>query len=236
MADRMAYRWATAVWHMYPERGQLKKYKHRTKCYDILDGNNFRQIQRLPADQINRFRLVYIGSINRDCRLEEGIMAVSRLKEEFPNTCLDIISSGDPAYEQRLKDLARKETILDRVTFHGQISDPEVYERLLCQCGLGLSLYQLDENDHAWYCTPLKVYLYAACGIPTILSDTIGPQTRGYLERDGIGVMAARGELAEVIRGVFTDRDRYLDMRARAIRWASQFDWEDKFDKFLSLV
>lgn len=235
-ADKIAYRWSTAVWHMYPERGQLKEYKYRTRSFDVLDGNSFRRIQRLPIEQINRFRLVYIGQINRECRLDEAIKTVSLLRNEYPCVYLDIISSGNPEYEKSLRDLVKEEGVADRVVFHGQISDPEVYEKLLCQCGIGLSLYELDENDHAWYGTPLKVYLYAACGLPSICSDRMGPYTRESLETDGIGVMAARGKLLEVVRSLFEGQDRYVEMRKRAIQWASQYDYEDKFDKFLSLV
>ncbi len=236
VCDRVAYRACNAVWHMYPERGALKRYKNRAPSYDILDGNNFRRVKRLALAEINRFRLVYIGQINRDCRLDEAIEAIADLKSDFPEAGLDIISSGDPMYEQRLRKLASDRGVSERVAFHGQIPSPDRYEPILAKAGIGLCLYEIDKNDFAWYGTPLKVYLYAACGLPTVCSDTMGPFTREYIERDGVGVLSARGTLKAILMKLFSDASDYARMREKTIHWAAEFDYDDKFDKYLSLV
>jgi len=236
VADRWAYRWADVVWHMYVERGELKKYKHRARSYDVLDGNNFRRIERFPVDKINPFRLVYIGQINRDCRLEEAINAVANLKGKFPNVGIDIISTGDPELERRLQALAKDRGMADQIIFHGQIRSSEVYEEIIKRCGLGLCLYEIDKDDFAWFGTPLKVYLYAACGVPSICSNAMGPQTMDYMEKGGVGLLAARGTLEQTLQSIFSDPARYAQMRERTIKWAAQFDYDDKFDKFLALV
>jgi glycosyltransferase involved in cell wall biosynthesis len=221
---------------MYNERGQIKKYKYRAKAFDVLDGNNFSRIKRLPLNEINRYRMVYIGQINRDCRLDEAIEAVASLKGRFPAVGLDIISSGAPETEGRLKSLAAHLKVTDRVTFHGQIKSPEIYENLIKKCGLGLCLYEINADDLAWYGTPLKIYLYASCGVPTIASDTMGPFTKEYFEKEDAGILSGRGTLKDKVEELFSNDRRYAELRARTIQWAAPFDYDAKFDKYLSLV
>jgi glycosyltransferase involved in cell wall biosynthesis len=236
VADRLAYRGADAVWHSYPDAARWKPFARRGNCHETLHGNNFRRIARRPWEQRKPHGLAYLGGVIPAAHIEEAVACVGALRRLFSDTTLDVIGdSPDPAYLERLRTsagaLAGK-----AVAWHGLIGDSERFEPLLCGLGVALCLYEMTPERASYYQLPGKVFAYAACGLPTIVLDSSGPVCVREIEKNGIGVVTALSDLEKCIGSLFADEKRHRELAENAVRWASRFDWKDKFDKYLGML
>jgi glycosyltransferase involved in cell wall biosynthesis len=237
MADRLAYRWADAVWHSYPDFLQLKPYAPPDKCFVTLHGNNFRRIARPPWSERATSELVYLGGLSPFARLERVLEAVARLRERFPDIRFHAIGApAEVAYGERLRTRARDIGVADRVVWHGQITRPEDFENIMTGLGVALCLYEMNPDLPSYYQLPGKVFAYAACGLPTIVLDRSGPIAVREIERNRIGLVASLDGLEDCVARLFSDPERHRSLAENAVRWAGRFDWNDKFDKYLGLL
>lgn len=235
--DRLVYRYADAVWHSYPDFKTLKPYAWRSNCHATLHGNNFRRIPRLPWDQRRRHGMVFLGGVSTVPHLEAVMQAMVRLQGEFPDITLDVIGeSWSPTYMGELKEYAIKLNVAERVTWHGLIEDSRTFENIMAGLGVGLSLYGIEEGHPSWYQIAGKIYTYAACGLVTMILDCTGPVSVREVRANNIGLVISLPDLTEEIAGLFRDQAQYRQMADNAVRWASRFDWQDKFDTYISLL
>jgi len=238
-ADRLAYRWATAVWHSYPDATELKPYADRyaEKCFETLHGNNYRRIRRKPLDERNRCGLVYLGSVTPAVQLERVMQSLATLHNAYPGIRLEVIgTSEDAGYLGRLRDLADRMGVGSRVAWHGLIDNAARFEEVMTGLGVALCLYEMTPERYSWYQLPGKVFAYGACGLPTVVSDRSGPVAVREIEKNEIGLVTSPDGLTECLARLFKDEALHRRLSDNAARWAAQFDWHAKFEKYLGMV
>lgn len=237
LADRLAYRWASAVWHSYPNATTLKPYAPKEKCIETSHGNNFRRIQRQPFAQRKRSSLVYLGSVSPAAHLEAALIALKTLKPRFPDIRLHVIGeAANPAYMQSLKTIATSLDVTNCVTWHGLIAESRTFERIMTELGIALCLYEMTPEHYSWYQLPGKVFAYAACGLPTIVLDKCGPIGTHETEQNHIGVVTSLDGLAGCIAGLLDNPDMHKSLSESSEKWAAEYDWHTKFDKYLGMI
>jgi glycosyltransferase involved in cell wall biosynthesis len=58
--------------------------------------------------------------------------------------------------------------------------------------GFGLAPYTLD-NKWTYYCSPMKVVEYLACGVPVLMSSV--PEISSYIKENGLGIVYSKLDL-----------------------------------------
>jgi len=237
IADRMAYHWATAIWHSYPNATRLKPYAAKANSFETLHGNNYLRIRRRPFEKRDRSSLLYLGSVTPAAHLEEALIAVQTLRPRFPEISLHVIGeAADSSYMQSLKKMAASIGVADSVIWHGLITDSTIFEDIMTERGIALCLYEMTPERYSWYQLPGKVFAYAACGLPTIVLDKCGPVGTGETEKSRIGIVTSLAGLAGCISGVLENPDLHNLLSNSAANWAKDYDWHVKFDKYLGMI
>lgn len=237
IADRLAYRMSAAIWHSYPNVTGLKPYAVPSKCFTTLHGNNFHRITRPDWQARKRMGLVYLGGVTPAAHLEDAIRAVKVLSGKFGDVSLDVIgTSPDRAYMAKLKALAAELAVPDRIKWHGIVEKSDEFERIMAGLGVGLCLYEMTPALPSWYQLPGKAFAYAACGLPTVVLDASGPIAGGEIRENGMGLVTPLSGLEKCLSDLFSDPARHRELSESSTRWAAQYDWKDKFDRYLGAV
>ena len=120
-------------------------------------------------------RLLYVGQLHDYKGVHTAIESLSALAGQGRELLLDIVGSGDPAYEERLKQLAERLDVAGQVAFLGKISHdrlPEVYR--------SHDIFVFPSTwDEPFGLTHLEAM---ACGTPVVSTTKGGP---GEFLRDG---------------------------------------------------
>lgn len=168
--------------------------------------------------------LVTLSRLVPHKRIEHALEATARI----PGTVLDVIGSG--WWSDKLQGYARDLGILDRVRFHGQVSDARKHELLA-----GAAVHLMPSKAEGW---GLAVIEAAQHGVPTIgyaaaggLNDSIANGQSGLLvAEDDIDQFVAA---VQRLVGSESERSR---LGAEAQRRAQAFSWQDTGSNFAELL
>lgn len=130
-----------------------------------------------------------------------------------------------------LKNRTRLLGIADSVHFLGGLEHEQI-PRLLAECDAAVAPY--PSRDFGF--SPLKVFEYMACGLPTIVSDV--PSTKEIVEHEVNGILVPAGdadELSEAIVRLFDDVALARKIRRGALNTAERFSWRESTERLLHL-
>lgn len=150
-------------------------------------------------------KILFIGHVSKAHGLQDVIKLLPDLDLK-----LEIIGSGD--YESELKALAERLRVYGKVAFLGRKDRKDVIEYLKGFGGFGIAPYSLDGGDWVYYCDPVKVKEYLACGVPVIISDF--PEVAIDLKEKGIGMSYCNLDEAKTVLAMASgfDNERYAEM------------------------
>lgn len=162
---------------------------------------------------------VYVGGLQAHRGLEVAIEALSLM----PGLRLRLLGPGRADYRAGLEALARRAGVADRVDFAGTVLPGEVLDAVR-GAAFGLALFEPTCLSHRLV-APNKLYEYTAAGVPALTSDL--PIMRAFVERWGLGAVAASGSSADVaaaMRGLLAPA-RNLELRHRTVEAAAHVTW-----------
>lgn len=161
--------------------------------------------------------LLYLGRLKRYKRIDLPIRALAALRSEGVEVRLIVAGTGDHA--EALRSLVRELGVGDAVEFRGFVTEAEKQE-LFGQAWV----HVLTSPKEGWGITNLEA---AACGTPTIASDSPGLRD-SVMDRE-TGFLVPHGDvtaLADRIRTLLGDAQLRERMGESARRFAEQFTWE----------
>ena len=147
-----------------------------------------------------------------------------------------LIVGGNPSERDlpRLRSVAERFGLQDRVEFTGQVAQRQVSELLARADVLVQPLTALHGNAH--YSSPMKVFEYMALGKPIVASDL--PAIREVL-RDGENAVLIEPDsperLASGVRRVLDDRVLAERIARGAFDDAAQYSWERRAERLEGL-
>jgi len=158
-----------------------------------------------------------------------AVEAFDKVRSILPHAEFVIVGTGPLAKE--LKKHVNKLGLDDFVTFKGEVPNHEEVEKILTTCGIGLAPYEPSPNNFTRYTEPGKVKVYLACGLPVIITRV--PEIANEIEARGAGIVSdyTIDGLASTIVKLIQDETAYMDARSAAIAFASQFTWDNVFDR-----
>ena len=138
------------------------------------------------SKDIKKDKFIYIGSVTKEHGLYDFIDTISPIIKE-----LIIIGHGDEW--ERVVNLCKKKKI-KLETFYKK-DNTFVINYLRTFDGIGLAPYNL-RSKWTYYCSPLKVNEYIACGVPVIISSV--PEISKYISDKGLGIVFKNIQLEEI--------------------------------------
>ncbi|KTG09575.1 hypothetical protein AUR64_16650 [Haloprofundus marisrubri] len=137
----------------------------------------------LPDDA---FVVTYVGGFGAHRGLDATVEAVAAM-DESTNVHLLLVGSGGGPYEERLRALARKYGVDDRVTFTGWVD----FERVPgVVAASDVCLVPHASTPHTETTVPHKLFQYMATGTPVVTSD-VAPLARIVSKTDAGRTFAA---------------------------------------------
>jgi len=239
MLDRFCVRHCNYVWNLSAamiterERKGYMKGSHASQVI-VPIGTHFTQIKRLPFEKINRRHLVYLGHFRPGQGLKLIMKSIPVIMKTVPDAKLILVGTGP--MEDELARMAGDLGIGENVKFSGFIKDHSEVERILTRCAIGLAPYEPDVNSFTWYADPSKPKQYMACGLPVIITRV--PQIADTIEsmHAGIAIRYSEEALAEAAIKLLTDDEFFQKCREKAIKLASEFEWDTIFERALMRV
>jgi len=156
------------------------------------------------------------------------------LRAGHPN--VRVVVAGDGPLRLALQREAEEPGVGKHLVWLGSV-DHEDMPRIVRSFDVAVAPYPIPA-DHAFYFSPLKVFEYLACGVPTVaasigqLHDLFGPDSGVLLYPPG-DMFAA----AEAVSSLLEDPDRRRRMGAAgAGTVAAQYTWERNVAAILSSI
>ncbi|EGD53347.1 glycosyltransferase family 4 protein [Gordonia neofelifaecis] len=174
-----------------------------------------------PADGAE-LRLIAVSRLVPHKQIEDALAAVASLAGSGADVHLDVV--GDGWWADRLRAEASSLGVVDRVTFHGHVSDRRKHELLA-----GADVHLMPSQKEGW---GLAVIEAAQHGVPTVgyrssagLVDSIVDGVTGVLVDDAAELAAATAAL-----GADPERRRAFGTAAR--ERSEGFSWSGTADGF----
>jgi len=218
------------VWNLSQRMTDARKLKGilSTKNQIVVPiGVHFNRIPRLPVEQIQRKKLVYMGHLRKGQGIELIIESMPELLQKIPDIKLIIIGTGP--FEQILKERILQLNISSNVESIGYIEDHQELEKIMTHCTIGLALYEPDPDNFTIYTDPSKPKQYMACGLPIITTHV--PWISEDVKKKRLGQVIDYNK-QDLIRSIFDmiENDKnYFEYRENAINYASHLEWEKIF-------
>jgi glycosyltransferase involved in cell wall biosynthesis len=180
-----------------------------------------------PDDEFPEPTLLYLGRLKRYKRVDLILQAVARLRDHGIPVRLLVVGKGDD--EERLGHIHRRLRLGKAVEIMGYVSEEEKLAFLRRSW-----VHVLTSPKEGW---GISIMEAAACGIPSVASDS--PGLRDSVRDGETGRLVPHGDieaLAEAIRILVENRDVRRTMGASARAFAEGFTWDDsarKTEEFL---
>lgn len=171
--------------------------------------------------------LLYLGRLKRYKGVDLILRAVGRLAEMNVACRLRVAGTGD--YRDELEALATDLGLADRVQFLGFVS-PEEKLRLLRESWV----HVLASPKEGWGIANIEA---AACGTPTIASDS--PGLRDSVRDGETGFLVPHGDLEALVAALLRlirEEDLRKELGAGAVAFAQGFSWDSAAARVLSVI
>lgn len=158
------------------ERARLGLGLSAPKSVFIPNGVDLGQRELRPKS-LNRRRFIYVGSVTEEHGLLPMVEALSPMIDEL------IILGDGAALHLVLRRCAELGLV---VRLRRAIPHDEVLDSLVAFDGFGLAPYNAS-SQWTYYCSPMKVVEYVACGVPVIISDV--PEIAAEVAANALGIV-----------------------------------------------
>jgi glycosyltransferase involved in cell wall biosynthesis len=190
--------------------------------YNGVDLDRYR-----PGDKSEAPLVLFLGRLRHYKSVDTAIRALPHLVGTYPDLRFSIAGSG-PA-EGALRALAVELGVVDRIRFHGHVSEGKKLA-LLQQAHVVVN----PSMKEGWGLTVLEAN---ACGTPVVGADV--PGLRDSICNGVTGLLVPHGEpalLAQAVGSLLHDPARRDHMAQEALAWARRFNWDDSALRGLDLL
>lgn len=208
---------------------------------DAVDLNRF---QATPAKDSAKQRwnlpggvpvIGYIGSLITQRTLEKGVEslidACARLEQTNTKFLLWIV--GGSASEKRTLENYAQKNGLSQVRFLDRIASKDVPSAL---SACDIAVYPVPDSDHPYFhrdTSPLKLFEYAAAGVPVIAADT-KPVRDVFSDKEVLFYEAGNtNALAEKLSTSLSDAAGGREHAAHALELVQKHSWEARMQRVL---
>lgn len=179
----------------------------------------------------NEFKIaIYSGGITFNRGLEKVIESLTLL----PNVYLVLMGYGNPAYLNKLEQIAMKLGVKDRFSFYGPVAPSEVTS-YTASADVGIAPIENVCLSY-YFCAPNKIFEYINGGIPVVASNF--PELSKILRDNNIGYSFDPenvNSISKSVNDIFSDDSEYAEMKKRTFSAAKKYNWENEAKKLIQL-
>lgn len=239
--DKFCVYHADDTWNVGKAVKQAReKYNHMDqkiyfKQYNLPIGVWLNKMKPIFFEKVNKYKLVYIGSIKHIMGIDLIVEAMPELSIEFPQIRLDIIGGGID--EEKLKYRVKQLKIEKYITFHGWIKEKEKIQSIASDAAIGIATFNTDESSiEVKNADPSKVKEYLSMGLPVITTNVL-PNYKD-LEKNNCAVVIPYSieALIKAIEMLLTNKKLLQIYKENAFQYVARFDYPILFAKALDRV
>jgi glycosyltransferase involved in cell wall biosynthesis len=225
------------TWNVSPRMGEIRAKKASnslSRQIVVPVPINLEEMVSVISNEKNIYSMIYAGSLREEAGLELAIEALPSLKTKFPNLKLTIIGEG-PLLEY-YRRLVKEKNLDNEVTFLRYIESRSEFIRYVLVQGIGLVIYKPLKNNFYKYADVGKAKIYAACGLPIII--TKGPYTADEVYKAGAGIVINYDveEFKKAITILLSSKKVYETYSKNALRYAKMFSYDNVYEKPLLMA
>jgi glycosyltransferase involved in cell wall biosynthesis len=225
------------TWNVSPRMGEIRAKKASnslSRQIVVPVPINLEEMVSVISNEKNIYSMIYAGSLREEAGLELAIEALPSLKTKFPNLKLTIIGEG-PLLEY-YRRLVKEKNLDNEVTFLRYIESRSEFIRYVLVQGIGLVIYKPLKNNFYKYADVGKAKIYAACGLPIII--TKGPYTADEVYKAGAGIVINYDveEFKKAIMTLLSSKKVYETYSKNALRYAKMFSYDNVYEKPLLMA
>lgn len=171
--------------------------------------------------------ILYMGRLKRYKRIDLILRAVARLKARMPGLRFLVAGKGDR--ENDLRSLAHRLGLGQTVRFLGYVDEDEKIRLFRSSW-----VHVLTSPKEGWGISALEA---AACGTPTVASDS--PGLRDAVQHEKTGILVPHGDvdrLAAALEAVLSSDAVRMRMGQEARRFAEGFSWDESARQMLTVL
>lgn len=199
--------------------------------YDVLFIPNAMDISRYPyrTPEIDHPRVLYVRSFHKIYNPTMAVEVVHRLLEKYHDTTLTMVGPDKDGSLEDVKKLAKEYAIADRLKFTGYIPKDEI---------ISISKHHnIFINTTNFDNMPVSVMEAMALGIPVVSTNVGGipyllkhKQSGLLVDKENVSAMVDAIEL------LISHPDIYKNISKNARQTISQYDWDNVFPSWKSLI
>lgn len=226
--------WRSSSIFYYTE-SMLREWVDKRKCIPVPAGVNlsiFHEDRQLGQSQRKKlgfqnddFVIGYVGTFQEWHGIEDLLIAMSTLKQTFPNVRALLVGPNYERYQRKSESAG----ISDICLFAGAVDYNEV-PAYTNACDIMVALYNPNANalrKKYGIGSPLKILEYMACGKP-VISTRVEPITQIFHDKDDC-ILVEPGNHTEVEKSVATlmmNQDKRLKLAAKGRELVeSKYSW-----------
>jgi len=197
----------------------------------VPSGNHFSKIKRLPAEQVDRNALVYMGHISARHGIDLVVESLPDLLKINPEIKFIVVGKGE--HERSLRGMARQLGVENRINFKGYVEDNEDMENILAKCAIGIATYLPDPANVSNFSDTGKTKVYMACGLPVIITNASSMSRQIEDRKAGAAIDYDKNQFIKAVVELSKNAATYSRYRQNAIAFAREFDWDVLFKNAL---
>lgn len=155
---------------------------------------------------------------------ETQVKVVKALVDKGYDVKLDIIGStnNSPGYLKYIESLIREENLMDRITIHGMVNEDKFAE-----LHRNADIFLFINVDQSW---GLAVFEAMSCGIPVIVSNSVGATEILHDGVDSIFVNPlSPGEIVDRIIQLTANEGLYKEISSRSSDFYHAYTWDKAY-------
>ena len=200
----------------------FKDYYHLNNTTNVLNITQFKGIERRSLT--DQHVIVYQGTLTEERNLSFFIEAI----EQIPDAKLLFIGGGRSM--EHYKKMVQEKNLEDRVMFTGRLSNKEMMEKMK-EGSIGIISYPFTNMNNI-YCSPNKIFEYAAISLPFIA--TAQPFIKTVEEKYHIGRTFEFGNIQSFVDNVQEIFNHYDDYN-QTEQFLNDYNYEKEFNKMVSI-
>jgi glycosyltransferase involved in cell wall biosynthesis len=219
------YRECDAVTISASSRDDLRRIGLQRQIVVVPMAGDHKSMPSFPPKTLQG-HMVAIGRLTPSKRFDHAIRALAELLPSHPHASLTLV--GDGRDRKRLERVAADEGVAHAVTFTGRVAEAEKHAAIdRADVLVGTSVRE------GWGLTVTEA---AARGVPSVVYDIPGFRDAVIDGRTGIVVEPRPSALADGIRKLMGDRERYAAFQRTAASTADSLSFDATADGFESVL
>ncbi|MDO8658526.1 MAG: glycosyltransferase [Candidatus Levybacteria bacterium] len=235
--EKISAKYSSWTWNLSPRMIEARNNKWNEKFNNQLivpHGLDYDRIKRVSFEKINKYEILYMGSLLKKQGIQLVIEILPDLIKEIPSVRFTIIGTGP--YNVELKRLVKKLSLESYVSFLGYIASHAEMEERVAKAAIAIALYNKEYDDFSYFADPGKVKSYLGAGVPIIITDVPFIARQVNDKKCGFIINYDKNDLYKILIKYFKDEKLMKEYRENAVEFAKQYDWDKLFTGVFSKI